>query len=152
MHRYLILIVMLLTFSSAMADVKVQLKSFKVVNKQNKESLIAAKTAKPGDLIEYQATYKNTGKKGVQGVMATLPIPSGMHFVPNSVSPKSMMVSLDGKHFSKPPLKKKIVLSNGGVEYKLVPHQEYRFLRWNLDKIPAGKKRMVTARVKVVSQ
>lgn len=133
------------------ADVKVKLNSYKVVNKHNKERLVEAKSAKPGDLIEYQAIYQNYSKKSVAGVMAVLPIPSGMEFVPKTVKPKSMMVSLDGKTFSKPPLKQKISLPNGGIKYRLVSHAEYRFLRWKLGKIPAGKKRIVRARVKVVS-
>src|SRR6185369_10694463 len=39
------------------------------------EKLAPAESARPGDVIEYVATYRNTGKQPIRNLEATLPIP-----------------------------------------------------------------------------
>ena len=45
------------------------------IDADKKEKLLEAKSAKPGEVIEYQVTYTNKGKTPVRDLFATLPIP-----------------------------------------------------------------------------
>ena len=59
-----------------------QLEARKVVRgADGKESFAPADNAKPGDVIEYVATYRNTGKQPIRNLEATLPIPHNTEFV-----------------------------------------------------------------------
>ena len=81
-------------FAAPAADpVKVGLQAFKVVLTGGKESLVESKTAKPGETLEYRATYTNTGKKAVTNLAATLPVPQGMEYVALSSQPSSALKS-----------------------------------------------------------
>ena len=92
-------------FAAPAADpVKVGLQAFKVVLTGGKESLVESKTAKPGETLEYRATYTNTGKKAVTNLAATLPVPQGMEYVALSSQPSSALASVDGQNFSAVPL------------------------------------------------
>jgi uncharacterized repeat protein (TIGR01451 family) len=100
-------------------------------------------------VIEYVATYKNTDNKPVTNVMATLPIPQGMEYIPNTASPEQAMASTDDQHFAPIPLKRKATDKNGQTVDELVPYSEYRSLRWQLGAMAGGATRDVKARMKV---
>src|SRR2546428_9697107 len=53
-------------FAQGKGDVTVNLTAKKVVVTDGKESLESAGTAKPGDLIQYEAVYRNTTKTAVR--------------------------------------------------------------------------------------
>src|SRR4051794_10954157 len=127
-----------------------QLEARKVVRgSDGKESFAPADTAKPGDVIEYVATYRNTGKQPLRNLEATLPIPQNTEFVPGSANPASAKASLDAQTFAAMPLKRTTVKDGKPVE-ALVPVRDYRSLRWYAADLPAEKTATFTARVKVV--
>jgi uncharacterized repeat protein (TIGR01451 family) len=112
--------------------------------------LVMAKQVKPGDVLSYQVTYINKGAKAVRQVVATLPIPAkDMVFVPGSAWPAGASASTDGRHFTRLPLKRLVVLPDGQREMRLVPPREYRALRWELGELAPGQSRQVNARMRV---
>lgn len=143
------------TAFSADEKLSVELKVFKLAKAKNKQKLVLlpAEKARPGDVLEYQALYKNTSKETLRNIQATLPIPAGMIYQAHTAKPKNMKkpleASIDGIHFAKPPLKRTVTLSNGKQEVQNLPYSEYRFLRWDVGTLQAGESFTVQARVKV---
>ena len=136
--------------ASAFADVKVDLVARRVTqNASGKEVLAAADEARPGEVIEYQATYSNDGTTAVNKLVATLPIPEGLEYLPKTVRPAPALASLDGKTFAAMPLKRKVRLADGREVEREVATSEYRFLRWTLGSLPGGRSQVVRARARV---
>lgn len=136
--------------AASQGDVTAQLAIFKVLSKPDgKDVLEPTEQVKPGDVVEYQATYRNQGKQLVKAIMATLPIPEGMTYQPHTAAPAAVSASVDGKTFEPVPLRREVRLPDGRTEKRDVPYSEYRFLRWELDQIAAGKEKTVQARVQV---
>ncbi len=121
----------------------------KVVVTEGRESLVDAANAKPGDVIEYTATYRNRGKDAIRGLQATIPVPSQTEFIPGTALPAQALASLDGRAFAGMPLKRMVVRAGQQVE-ELVPYGEYRALRWLAGELPGGKSVSFTARVRVL--
>jgi uncharacterized repeat protein (TIGR01451 family) len=131
-------------------DVQVSLTAHRITTSSaGKEILASADHARPGDLIEYRALYSNHGHEGVRQMVATLPIPAGMQYVPGTAVPGAALASLDGQHFEPVPLQRKVRLADGSEVTRDVPVDEYRYLRWPLGDIGAGKSETVRARVRV---
>ena len=114
-----------------------------------KERLIEAKTAKPGEVIEYVATYTNKGKTAVRDVVATLPIPADTILLRNTPRPATATASVGDAKFAAIPLKRKVKLPSGKEEEIEIPVSEYRALQWSLGELAAGKSVVVSARVRV---
>jgi uncharacterized repeat protein (TIGR01451 family) len=129
------------------------LEAHKVVRAADGKELQAdAAAAKPGDVIEYRATYRNVSDKPLRGVMAMLPVPAaGVEYLANSALPAGVEASIDGVQFAPAPLKRLVKLPDGKHQQQLVPTTEYRFLRWPLGDLPAGAAKSVTARMRVTS-
>ena len=121
----------------------------KVVVVQGRESLADAGAAKPGDVIEYVASYRNTGKDAITGLQATMPIPSHTEYLPGTARPAKARASLDGQLFAGIPLKRSVTRDAKLVE-EPVPYREYRYLRWLAGELRGGKSVSFTARVRVV--
>ena len=118
-----------------------------------KEQLVAASEAKPGDVLEYRATYRNISAKPLRAVMATLPVPSsGVEYLPNTAAPAGVEASINGAQFAPAPLKRLVTTQDGKPQQQLVPASEYRFLRWPLGDLPAGASKTVSARVRVTKE
>ena len=130
-------------------DLKLDLKAFKVIRKGDQETLVSADKVKPKEVIEYQVRYVNTGEKTLRNIRATLPIPASLVFLSGSSAPSGAMASLDGKSFAAMPLKRKVKLADGTMKVVMVPYSEYRFLRWSLDELAAGKSVTVKARARL---
>ncbi|HEY0684209.1 MAG TPA: hypothetical protein VGD45_17885 [Steroidobacter sp.] len=130
------------------------LEAHKVVAVTNgKEQLTSAAEAKPGDVIEYRATYKNVSKAPLHSVMATLPVPAtGVELMLNSATPAGVEASIEGTQFAPVPLKRLVKMPDGTHQQQLVPATEYRFLRWPLGDLPAGASKTVSARVRVTNE
>jgi uncharacterized repeat protein (TIGR01451 family) len=127
-----------------------QLEARKVVRAADgKETFAPAENAKPGDVIEYVATYRNTGKQPLRELEATLPIPQNTEFVPGSAHPADAKASADARTFAAMPLKRTTVKDGKPVE-ALVPVRDYRSLRWYARELPAEKTARFTARVRVI--
>jgi len=117
-----------------------------VKDAQGKEQLVAADSVKPGDVLEYTATYTNHTGKSVSGLVANLPIPEGLEYLPKTAKPGATLVKAATKDgaFAAEPLARVV---NGKTEP--VPYNEYRSLRWTLGQLPANGVTAVTARAKV---
>lgn len=136
-------------FAAPAEPIKVNLQAFKVVTTNGKESLVDAKVAKPGDIIEYQALYSNVSPKPVTNLLATIPVPKGMEYVPNSAKPLNAEASTDGKVFAPIPLLKP---KTDSAIAEMVPVAEYRALRWQIADLKAGRSLTVSARMRVSGQ
>jgi len=130
-------------------DLKVTLDAKRVVTANGKESFQPAATARPGEVIQYQATYRNPSTHGVRQVLATLPIPQGMEYVARSAEPQQVLASVDGKSYAPVPLKRSVRLEDGREVQREIPTTEYRFLRWPLGDLGARGEESVKARVRV---
>ena len=116
-----------------------------------RESFASADNARPGDVIEYVATYRNTGSSAVHGLEATLPIPPHTELVPGSVRPAAARASLDAASFAALPLKRTVTRDGRAVE-EPVPWREYRYLRWHVGQLAARQSVAFSARVRVVDE
>jgi uncharacterized repeat protein (TIGR01451 family) len=135
----------------APADVESLLTSKKITLSADKKEILAdAKDAKPGEIIEYRATYTNKGKALVTNLVANLPIPVGTEFLRASAKPAIGVKATvgDGK-FEAIPLKRKVKLPDGKDGEREVALAEYRSLQWSLGELAAGKSVVVSARVRV---
>ena len=133
----------------AEGDVTVALTAHRIMVSQGKEARLPAEQAKPGDVIEYRATYTNTGGTAVRDLQATLPVPAGLEYLPKTASPVKLLASLDGKSFAPTPLMRRVKLANGKTELREVPASEYRALRWSVGALGANAARTVVARMRV---
>jgi len=131
-------------------DVETRLEARKIVAAADgKETYVAADQARPGDVIEYVATYRNTTRQPVRNLDGTLPIPQQTEFLPGSQNPAQANASLDGKTYSPMPLTRKVKRDGVTVD-EAVPARDYRFLRWHADVLGAEKSVTFTARVRVI--
>ena len=130
--------------------VETRLEARKVVlGADGKESLVPADSAKPGDIIEYAATYQNKGRAAVKNLEATLPIPANTEFIPGSPKPGTAKASVDSRTFSDIPLKRTVKKDGKDVQEN-VPAREYRYLRWFPGELGGEKSVTYVARVKVI--
>jgi uncharacterized repeat protein (TIGR01451 family) len=128
--------------------VAVELGQFKVVTSADgKEQLVDASSVKPGDVLEYRATYTNHTGREVGGLVADLPIPEGLEYLPRSARPGATQVQAavkDGLYAPEPLMRR-----TPDNKSEPVPYADYRALRWTLGRLPAGGVTAVSARAKV---
>lgn len=130
--------------------VQITLEARKVVRAADgRESFAAGDVVRPGDVLEYVATYRNTTREAVRGLEATLPIPVHTELLPESVRPAPVRASLDAREFAALPLQRKTVV-NGREAVENVPLHEYRFVRWQPVSLGAQASLTFTARVRVL--
>jgi uncharacterized repeat protein (TIGR01451 family) len=132
-------------------ELSVKLVAQQVVATGDKESLVPAEKAKPGDVIEYQAAYVNTGDGAANKVVATLPIPAGLSLVSDSARPAAEQASIDGKTFTNVPLTRRVKNDHGIIEERPVPLTEYRALRWLIPQLAPGATVTVALRARMLS-
>lgn len=127
--------------------VVIQLTQKRVVASPQGEKLEDAASVKPGDVIEYRATYTNVSKQSVQGLVAKLPIPEGLEYLPKSAKPFNASLQMAGRdgQFAVEPLQRKA--ADGSVQ--TLPYNEYRTIRWSIGQLNAGASVVVSARAKV---
>jgi uncharacterized repeat protein (TIGR01451 family) len=114
-----------------------------------KESLSSADKVKPGDMVQYKATYHNRGKTNLSGLKASLPIPFGMNYVEKSARPATVQATVDNVTYGVEPLMRTVKDKDGKDKQESVPYAEYQGLRWEVGTLDAGKKIQVTARMRV---
>ena len=129
--------------------VTIALQANKVTQEKGREALVPADQAKPGEVIEYRATYTNSSAQTVRDVWATLPIPAGLELLPPSAAPAQWLASIDGKAFAPAPLMRRERTPAGIEVLREIPASEYRYLRWSLGTLPAKQSRTVAARARV---
>jgi uncharacterized repeat protein (TIGR01451 family) len=125
--------------------VQINLELFKVVAKDGKEALVSAKETKPGEVLEYRATYKNVSKAAVRNLIATLPVPKGMEYQVKTASPAGAEATIDNVTFSAIPL-------IDTTKKEAIPTSQYRALRWKVSELGADKSIVVSARMKISQQ
>ncbi len=137
--------------ASAQTDnpVHVALTAQRVTVVNGRETFAPADKAKPGEVLVYRATCSNDGKETVHSVMATLPIPAGLEYLPRTAAPAVVQASLDGKTFAPVPLVRRVRGADGREVVQEVPASEYRFLRWSVGTLAPKAARTVTARARV---
>ncbi len=118
------------------------------------EVLKVAKTAEPGQKIQYQLVYKNSGKKAYKAGAITGPIPTNTHYLANTTSTKvsaKMLVSIDGgKTFEGEPVTRQQKMPNGTMKAVVIPASKYTHVRWKpVNSIKAGEKQLYNFRVQV---
>lgn len=133
------------------SDLAINMTQAKVVMKDGKEALEPADQAKPGDVIDYTAEYRNNSAKPISALEATIPVPAGTEYVADSAKPAPNKASLNGEKYEAIPLKRKVKHADGKEVEELVPFKEYRFLRWSAPAIDAGKSQKYSLRVKVAT-
>ncbi|BCM91017.1 hypothetical protein IAD21_02881 [Abditibacteriota bacterium] len=133
--------------ASSKPDVKAELKAFKVVG----DKLEAADTADPGDIIEYQASYTNTGSSPAQRFSPQLPVPDALVYAGNTAAPAGYLATTDGKNFAPAPLMRSVRNPDGTTKMVAVPLREYRALRWQLGTLAPGATVTIKARARVKS-
>src|SRR5262245_58777019 len=117
------------TLALAESGVTVELSASRLVTTSaGHESRVPADHAKPGELLEYRATYHNAGASGVSRLEATLPIPAGTEYQANSADPAPAMASLDGHSFAPLPLTRRVRRADGSEVTREIPASEYRAL------------------------
>ena len=116
---------------------------------EGKEALKPADRAMPGEVVQYEALYKNTSDHGVKDLQPTLPIPAGLEFLPETVNPMPAFASIDGRVFAPFPLVRKVTKPDGTIEEQAVPASQYRALRWTVGGLDAGKSILVSARARL---
>lgn len=139
--------------SDAVNSLQVQLSANKIfTDASGVERVLPAVSVRPGDIVEYRATYQNKGTKNMRDVRAMLPIPvGGMEYLPEASSPRLLRASVDGKHFDAIPLQRVIRLDKGKQQLQPVPLSAYRFLRWHLGDVGAGKSVTISSRMRVIA-
>jgi len=124
--------------------VKVRLDQYKVVRSENgKETLVDAQSIKPGDVIEYRASYTNQDDKPVRGLQAILPIPEGMQYLPNTARPgpgKALAATVTGAYAPEPLTRQ--VRVNGHAQVEPVPYVQYRSLKWDLGQLAQARRKL----------
>lgn len=134
-------------------DVVVTLKAQKVLRgPDGNEVLQLAERAMPGEVIQYDAIYKNQSGSGVRNLEPTLPIPRGLEYIPDSAKPAPSKASLDGKNFAPLPLKRQVTLPTGETVEQPVPSSEIRALRWELGDLDAGAAALISARARLAAK
>ncbi len=117
------------------------------------ERRVDAGQARPGDLLEYRAVYRNDTPRTLSRAQLTLPVPLAGHaveYVQDSAQPAATSASRDGRRYVAAPLHIERVGADGRVQRVLAPGADYRFLRWELGDLPPGAARTVHARVRVL--
>lgn len=131
------------------ADITATLNAFRVESVAGKETLKPATTAKVGDLVEYQAEYRNNGKTSAKNMDVGVPIPPGMEYVPGSAKPADVYASLDGQRFAPVPLMRKVKGQDGKDKVDPVPVSDYRALRWRIAEIKPRSAVQLTLRMRL---
>ena len=140
----------------ALPPIAVVLSQYKLAqDAQGAPQWIEAISVVPGDVMEYHATYSNQSNSAVS-VIATLPVPEALEYIANSAtaesvnnSPIAHTVALNDAQFAPEPLMRKEITPDGGTILRAVPAAEYRFVRWDLENMPAGTSVEVRLRAKV---
>lgn len=139
-------------YAEPQRDVLVTMAVKKVVKGNvGKEMLQSADQAKPGDILQYTATYTNKTNKVWRDLEATIPIPGYTEYIPASSRPAGAKASLDGQSFQSIPLRRKVKQAEGMEITQVIPYGEYRALRWFVGKLAENQELKFSTRVKVLS-
>jgi uncharacterized repeat protein (TIGR01451 family) len=125
--------------AAAKSPLTVQLSVKKIVIKDDKEVLIDAANAAPGDILEYRAEYNNIGSTAINKAALTLPLPLHTTYIDGSALPVAVTASNRSAiaDFKSPPL------------LPQTPDDAIGALRWAVADLAPGKSAVVKARVRI---
>lgn len=129
--------------------VRSQLVAQRIDKVDGKEVLTAATEGKPGDIVQYSGTYRNTGTTAVQKLVATVPVPLGTTLVADSAEPAAGQASIDGTRFAPMPLTRIVKQADGSERKVAVPISQYRALRWDVGTLAGGASAVLKLRVRI---
>lgn len=134
----------------AAADVSSHLVVQKVVtDTTGHEVLKSAADAKPGDVLQYRATYTNKGTSAAEHMLARLPIPVGTTLQTDSSLPPGAFGSVNGVSFEPMPLMREIAGKDGKSHREPVPLADIRVLRWDLGNLEPRQSKSIQLSVRV---
>ena len=115
--------------------------------------LVPAQSVSPGDVVEYQLTYRNDGDAPATDANIDDAIPKGTVYLANSASGEGAEItfSSDGGKTFAPAVKLtyEYRLPSGAVEKRVATPAEYTHVRFTLKKVAPGATGKVSFRVKV---
>jgi uncharacterized repeat protein (TIGR01451 family) len=114
-----------------------------------KTVLHPATEARPGDVLEYRATYVNHGGGAVDHLQATVPVPAGTTYLGDSALPNGAQASTDARSFAPLPLQHRVKGADGQWHQEAVPLADYRALRWDVGSLNPGKSAVVSLHVRI---
>ncbi|HVC02601.1 MAG TPA: hypothetical protein VND80_10400 [Steroidobacteraceae bacterium] len=120
-----------------------------VASEHGHERLRPAAAAKPGDLLQYRAVYRNSGGAPAAHLVARVPVPAGTTLLERSLEPAGAEASTDGTHFAPLPLMRSVARTDGTTRRERVPAADIRAVRWNLRSLPAGGSASAQLRVRI---
>jgi uncharacterized repeat protein (TIGR01451 family) len=93
-------------------------------------------TVLPGDLVQYDLKFRNLLRDSVQKVTFEDPLPTGMHYVPQSAGADRQDVSVEfsidsGRTFSSTPMIEREV--NGRRVREAAPPERFTHVRWRIN-------------------
>lgn len=134
------------------SPISITLKQYKVVKDEKGETqFVDASLVVPGDIIEYRAVYSNRSTSTLP-VVATMPIPEAMEYIKESAKAKGKLahtVATKDSQYAQEPLQFQTKTASGATVSQPVPYASYRFVRWDLGKLPSGGSVEVSVRAKV---
>lgn len=142
-------LILLPAYGESQGDIDVQLTILKVESLAGKEILAPVATIKPGDVLKYELVYKVKGEDEVLELLAQLPIPEGMEYIPGTAKPAEVQASLDGNDFSPFPLQRKIITDKNPEALEEIPMAEIRYIGWLKRGLGPGEEVTVSAYLKV---
>lgn len=137
----LVLLTVALLPASAVAagDLRIGLVAEKVIQTADGLELFDTESlAQPGDVIQYTATYRNTGVGKISNLAPVLPIPEGMRCDLAAASPAPAEASFDGETF--------VPMAEVVAALKADDSRAVRALRWHVAQLDAGSSATVVAR------
>lgn len=126
-----------------------QLQVQQVVSEQGHEVLRPAAAAKPGDLLQYRAVYRNSGDTAATHLLVRVPVPPGTTLVAGSIRPAGAEASTDGTHFAPLPLLHTVTGHDGKPRQEPVPLSAIRAVRWDLGVLAPRESKNVELRARI---
>lgn len=103
-------------------------------NADGTENLVQTEEAAPGDMIEYQITYTNTGAEALSGLVVNGPMPQNTSYVGGSartVAGEALEVSIDGgQTWETEPVIRREKNEYGQIVEVVIPPTDYTNVRW----------------------
>lgn len=129
--------------------VRSQLVAQRIDKVEGKDVLTSATEGKPGDILQYSGTYRNTGAAAANKLVATIPVPLGTTLIADSVEPLPDQASIDGTRFGPAPLMRIVKQADGSERTVAVPMSQYRALRWDVGTLAGGASTVVKLQVRI---
>ncbi len=139
----------------AQGPVSGQIQAFIVTMEEGKEKKILSSETAPGQIMEFQIVFTNSGDSNVRGIKVVDPIPANTLFIGNSNTADvsaDFEVSIDGGGtFELEPVVRTKTLADGSVEEVVIPPEQYTHVRWVAEEElqPQGGQHRYSYRVEV---